>query len=43
MDQNKSTHEFVEDLHERQEKDRKNKVRQSKKGQQGEKLPNNEH
>lgn len=41
MDQ-KSTHEFVKDLHERQEKDQQNKQRQSN-GQKGKRLPNNEH
>jgi hypothetical protein len=37
-----NTHEFVEKLHERQEKDKENKERQSK-GHQAEKLPNHEH
>ncbi|MBM7653902.1 MULTISPECIES: DUF4023 domain-containing protein [Bacillaceae] len=37
-----TTHEFVEKLHERQEKDKDNKERQSK-GHQGYKLPNKQH
>jgi hypothetical protein len=39
---NKSTHEFVEDLQEKQEKDKKNKERQGK-GHQSQRLPNKEH
>ena len=42
MDNNKSTHEYVENLHEKQEKDVKNKERQSK-GHQSERLPNKQH
>ncbi|KAA0547677.1 DUF4023 domain-containing protein [Bacillus sp. BGMRC 2118] len=36
-----STHEFVENLHERQAKDEQNKKRQAK-GHEDEKLPNNQ-
>ncbi|MCM3726794.1 DUF4023 domain-containing protein [Neobacillus cucumis] len=37
-----STHEFVEKLHEKQEKDKDNKERQSN-GTQSQKLPNKQH
>jgi hypothetical protein len=39
---NKSTHEFVEDLHEKQQKDEKNKERQSR-AHQSQRLPNKQH
>ncbi|MDN3017781.1 DUF4023 domain-containing protein [Paenibacillus sp. BSR1-1] len=42
MDNNKSTHEFVEDLRERQEKDRKNKEHQGD-NRPAKKLPNHSH
>jgi hypothetical protein len=38
----KNTHEFVEDLKEKQEKDKKNKERQGN-GHQSQRLPNKEH
>jgi len=41
MDQ-ESTHEFVEKIHERQEKDRKNRQRHGK-NTPSEKLPNKQH
>ena len=39
---NETTHEFVEKLQERQEKDKDNKERQSE-GHQSQKLPNKQH
>lgn len=41
MDQ-QNTHEFVEKLHEKQEKDKKNKERQGM-GQPSARLPNKQH
>ncbi|WP_052353803.1 DUF4023 domain-containing protein [Neobacillus jeddahensis] len=41
MDQ-ESTHEFVEKLHERQEKDQKNKQRQAT-SQKSQRMPNKQH
>ncbi|WP_084375115.1 DUF4023 domain-containing protein [Neobacillus soli] len=39
---NKSTHEFVEELHKNQAKDDKNKERQAT-GQKSQRLPNKQH
>jgi hypothetical protein len=39
---NKSTHEYVQDLHEKQRKDKENKARQSQ-GRQSLALPNKQH
>jgi hypothetical protein len=39
---NRSTHEFVEQLHEKQEKDQKNKKRQAT-GQKSQRMPNKQH
>jgi hypothetical protein len=39
---NKTTHEFVKDLQEKQEKDKKNKETQGK-GHHSQRLPNKEH
>lgn len=39
---NRSTHEFVEQLHEKQEKDQKNKQRQAT-GQKSQRMPNKQH
>jgi hypothetical protein len=39
---NRSTHEFVEQLQEKQEKDKKNKERQAT-GQKSQRMPNKQH
>ncbi|MEH7303563.1 DUF4023 family protein [Neobacillus drentensis] len=39
---NRNTHVFVEQLHEKQEKDKKNKERQAN-SQKSQRLPNNQH